>query len=261
MDRSRLLVEALNEGVETLHRMLAEDRLGEVDLEVEASIARVLRQRLKNATLITEESGVISWGGGGPPVLVLDPIDGSTNLLRGYSLYSLSLAIASGSSWDSIESGVVVNPALDQVFEACRGSGAYLNGKSVKPSSIVGLEDAMIAIDLNFKRIVDSSTASGIIDIIGRAAHVRCIGSDALEICMVASGRLEAFVDLRGILRITDFAAAGFILEEAGGYLFDKHLDRLKPKLEPGVRSSVVACSNMGIASELSKILKRYRLS
>jgi len=260
MDRSRLLIEALNVGVETLRRMLTEGRLDRVDLEVEASIARILKQRLKNATLITEERGVIAWGGGGPPILVLDPIDGTTNLLRGYSLYSLSLAIANGSSWDSIESGVVVNPTLNQVFEACRGTGAYLNGRSVKPSSIGRLSDAMVAIDLNFKRIMDNPTASSIVDIIGRAAHIRCIGSDALEICMVASGRIEAFIDLRGILRITDFTAAGFILEEAGGYLFDKHLDKLKPKLEPGVKSSIVACSNMDIALEISEIFKQYRL-
>jgi myo-inositol-1(or 4)-monophosphatase len=145
MDGSELLVEALSEGVRTLHRLLSEGRLEDVDLEVEASIARMLKQRLKNAALITEESGVISWGGGGPPILILDPIDGSTNLLRGYSLYSLSLAIADGSSWDTIESGVVVNPLLDEVFEACRGAGAYLNGRSLKTSGIPSLDRAMVA--------------------------------------------------------------------------------------------------------------------
>jgi len=260
MDGSELLVEALSEGVKTLRRLLSEGRLEDIDLEVEASIARMLKQRLKNAALITEESGVISWGGGGPPILILDPIDGSTNLLRGYSLYSLSLAIANGSSWDTIESGVVVNPLLDQVFEACRGAGAYLNGKSLKTSSIPSLDKAMVAVDLNFKEAIDSSTASSLLDIVGRAAHVRCMGSDALEICMVAAGKLEAFIDLRGILRLTDFAAAGFILEEAGGYLFDRYLARLKPKLEPGVRSSVIACCNLDIASEISGILKHRQL-
>ncbi|MEM2740014.1 MAG: inositol monophosphatase family protein [Candidatus Bathyarchaeia archaeon] len=256
MDRSELLLEALWEGVKTLRRLLSEKKLEGIDLDVEASIAGMLRQRLKNATLITEERGIISWGGGGPPILILDPIDGSTNLFRGYSLYSLSLAIANGSSWDTIESGVVVNPLLDEVFEACRGTGAYLNGEPMKTSSISSLDNAMIAIDLNFKEAIDSSTASSILDILGRAAHVRCIGSDALEICMVAAGRLEAFIDLRGVLRLTDFAAAGFILEESGGYLFDKRLARLKPKLEPGVRSSIIACNSMDIALELSKVLK-----
>lgn len=261
MSRSELLLEALEEGVETLNRVVAEGSLEEVDVRVEDSIARILKQKLKNATLITEESGIISWGGGGPPILILDPIDGTTNLLKGYSLYSLSLALAYGCNWDDIVSAVVVNPILNQVFEAYRGAGAYLNGRLMKPSSTVKLSEAMVAIDLNFKGVMDDPTALSIIEIVRRAAHVRCIGSDALEICMVASGSLDAFIDLRGILRLTDFAAAGFILEEAGGYLFDRGMDRLKPRLEYGVRSSIVACSNMDIASELSGIIKHYRLS
>ncbi|MEM4461470.1 MAG: inositol monophosphatase family protein [Candidatus Bathyarchaeia archaeon] len=261
MSRSELLLEALEGGVETLNRVVAEGSLEEVDVKVEDSIARILKQRLKNATLITEESGIISWGGGGPPILILDPIDGTTNLLKGYSLYSLSLALAYGYNWDDIVSAVVVNPILNQVFEAYRGAGAYLNDKLIKPSNTAKLSKAMVAIDLNFKGAIDDHTALSIIEIVRRAAHVRCIGSDALEICMVASGSLEAFIDLRGILRLTDFAAAGFILEEAGGYLFDKGMDRLKPRLEYGVRSPIVACSNMDIALELSEILTHYRLS
>lgn len=251
MDYLEIAVEALVEARYTLEKARAEGEVN-VDLAVEGAVARFLKSRLSKGLLITEESGIISWGGGGPPYMILDPIDGTTNMVRGYPCYSSSLAVASSPTWRGVEAGAVINLVSGEIFKASRGSGAYRGGELLRPSRVDRLAEAAVAVDLNLKGVY-GWVLDRVAPILRSARHVRCMGTDALEICMVASGALEAFIDLRGILRLTDFAAAVFIAEEAGAISLDGEACRLNPKIEPEARSSVIVCGNQAIAEEILK--------
>lgn len=146
--------------------------------------------------------------------IVIDPIDGTANFIRGanYSAISVGLLL------DGVpEIGVVFNPWSGELFKAQRGKGAFLNDKPIRVSGnplsqgIVVIGFTSYARDLNEKQF---RMFRGLFD---RCQDLRCFGSAALDICGVACGRWEAFVELR--LMPWDYAGAMCVLQEAGGIL------------------------------------------
>ncbi|MEM2570529.1 MAG: inositol monophosphatase family protein, partial [Thermoproteota archaeon] len=112
------------------------------------------------------------------------------------------------------------------------------------------LEEALIAVDLNVRGKIPGyvKRISGLVE---KAKHVRFLGTDALEICMVASGAADAFVDLRGFLRSLDFAAASLIVREAGGLVLNEKGEDLNVKLIPVSRSPIIAVASRKLAEEI----------
>jgi len=192
----------------------------QIDVIAENVLIEALRRHVQNATVLSEESGWIKIGLGGLPLFIIDPLDGSTNVVRGYPCASISMAVAEGFHLRDVFAGAVINLMSGDLFKAERGGEVYLNTRKVEPSDVKRLEEAFIAIDLNLSRGFPSYLKR-VGPIIERAAHVRFLGTDALETSFVAAGICDAFVDLRGVLRLTDFAAAAFIVEEAGGVVVD----------------------------------------
>ena len=226
-----------------------------MDFEAEKAIIEVLEKRLKSFTLISEESGIKTFGEGGYYVVV-DPIDGSTNALRGYPACSSAIAIAKGETMDSIIAAGVINLITGDVYYAEKGLGAYLNDLRIKPRDIRKIEDAFIAFELNIRSQITGYVLK-IAHLIERARHVRLIGSDALEICFIASGTSDAFVDLRGFLRAPDFAASAFILKEAGGIITDAQGQEIRCKLEPKARSTIIATCTPELHKDIIKRLRQ----
>jgi len=246
-------------GTEEAHRELGTGAGGDVmrviDLEVEKAIAESLAKSLKDFVLVSEESGLKTYGGGGR-VVVVDPLDGSTNVLRGYPACSSAVAIAEGMTLRDVVAAGVVNLVTGDLYYAEMGLGAYLNDKRMRPRNTKRVEEAFIAFELNVRGQI-GGYVSRIAELIERARHVRLIGSDALEICFVASGTSDAFVDLRGFLRAPDFAASAFILKEAGGIITDADGRELNCKLEPKARSAMVATCTPELHEDIMKRLKR----
>jgi len=220
-----------------------------LDFEAEKAIVESLASGLRDFTLMSEESGIKEFGRGGYTVVV-DPIDGSTNALRGYPACSSAIAIAEGDTVDSIVAAGVINLVTGDVYYAEKGLGAYLNDVKVKPRNIGKVEDAFIAFELNIRGQM-RGYVSKMASLIEVARHVRLIGSDALEICFIASGTSDAFVDLRGFLRAPDFAASIFILKEAGGVATDANGHELKCKLEPKARSTIIAACTQDLHNDI----------
>lgn len=226
-----------------------------LDFEIEKAVVESLSKDLGRFTLVSEESGIKEYGRGKYSV-ILDPLDGSSNALRGYPACSSAVAIAEGEFLDDIVAAGVINLVTGDIYYAERNVGAYLNDSKVKPRNVRRVEEAFIAFELNVRGQI-AGYVLRIAEIIEKARHVRLIGSDALELCLIASGASDAFIDLRGFLRVPDFAASTFILQEAGGIVTDSNGKKLSCKLDPKSRSTLIATCTMELHEDILNRLKR----
>ncbi|MEM3692402.1 MAG: inositol monophosphatase family protein [Candidatus Bathyarchaeia archaeon] len=227
-----------------------------IDLVAEGAVLDVIRRYFHNATLLSEESGEMKIGKGGFPLFVLDPIDGSTNAIRGYPCFSSSLAIANGYEFSRVQAAGVINIPSGDLFTAEVGRGAFLNGKRIRPSEVKRISEALLAIDLNVRR-GGSEYLEKIRQVLLKARHIRFLGTDALEIALVSSGTCDAFVDLRRFLRVTDVAAAAFIVQEGKGIVVDGEGNPLDLKMDLKTRVSLIASGTKELCDEiLSNLVK-----
>jgi myo-inositol-1(or 4)-monophosphatase len=162
-------------------------------------------------TLISEEVGKCEIGGKNG-TLFLDPVDGTYNAAHGIPFYALSIALA--------EEGVVVKGfvrdlAHGDTFTASRREGAFLNGRPIRVSSIHSLQESTMS-------VYGKKFDPGQVLYLGqKIRRWRLFGASALELAYVGSGRIDAFIDMRRTLRVTDAAAGMLICEEAGGFVSD----------------------------------------
>lgn len=225
-----------------------------LDFELEKVVVESIVKDLGGFTLVSEESGVKECGEG-EYVVVVDPLDGSTNALRGYPACSSAIAIAKGEYLKDVVAAGVINLVTGDLYYAEKGLGAYLNNSRIRPRNTGRVEEAFVAFELNVRGQI-SGYVSRIAKLIEKARHVRLIGSDALEICFIASGTSDAFVDLRGFLRAPDFAASAFILKEAGGIITDVYGNMLNCKLDPKARSTIIATCTMELHRDIMSKLR-----
>jgi myo-inositol-1(or 4)-monophosphatase len=97
------------------------------------------------------------------------------------------------------------------------------------------------------------------IRIFEQTKHLRHLGANALEICYVADGTTDAFIDLRGKLRVTDMAAAQLILREAGGVITTQKGESLDAPLTATQRVSFIAAANKTIYKKIQALIKNQR--
>lgn len=143
---------------------------------------------------------------------IIDPIDGTTNFIKGYGHSAVSVGLAKDGE---LIAGVVLDPDLDNLFYAEKGKGAYLNGKRIYASDCA-LKDSLVLFGTcPYERELAEKTFALTKEIFYNCLEVRRSGSAALDICYVACGKADLYYEL--ILRPWDIAAACVILEEAGG--------------------------------------------
>ena len=148
---------------------------------------------------------------------IIDPIDGTTNFAHTFPVFCVSIALEQKGV---VVVGVVYDPMRDELFEAVRGRGAFLNGARVKVSDIPELGKALLA--TGFPYDVRTSSFNNVREFnafIVRAQAIRRCGSAALDLCYVACGRFDGFWELK--LKPWDVAAGALIVEEAGGRVSD----------------------------------------
>ena len=232
------------------------DSLKLVDLSAEKAIVETLQNHNISFTLISEESGVKKFGGSPQQFYVtVDPIDGTTNLVHQIPFYCYSIAISTKPVLSDVSIGMVVDLFHDITYFAQKGKGAYCNEQKIAPSTCKDLEDAMVGLDVNNAKTEDF--ISRIANLIKEIKHIRHFGSNALEICYVADGKTEAFVDIRGKLRTTDLAASYLILKEAGGTLITLENCPLDAKLDPKTNVNFIASGNNRIREKILNLLKK----
>lgn len=152
-----------------------------------------------------------------PTRWILDPIDGTTNLVYGYNMCSISLALCVD---EVIEFGVVYDPFHDETFTAIRGEGAYYNGKKLDKIKDRELGDCIIEFGAGSTKKNYADIAFGIAkEVFENCLDIRRICSSALSVCYIASGKINGYFEK--VLKPWDYAAATLILEECGGKCSD----------------------------------------
>ncbi len=231
------------------------DLMKPVDLAAETAIVKTLNGQNISFTLISEESGIEKYGSEPQDCYVtVDPIDGTTNLVHGLPFYASSIAISQKPELADVYAGMVVDLAHDVAYTAFEGRGAFRNGKKIETSRVVSLDDAVVGLDLNTyktKEVVPKVTA-----LIVNTKHIRHFGANAFEVCYVAGGLTDAFIDLRGKIRTTDVAAGFLIVKEAGGIVSTPDNQTLNVKLDPTQKLSFIASANIEIHRKIVSLVK-----
>ncbi|MFQ6075065.1 MAG: inositol monophosphatase family protein [Candidatus Bathyarchaeia archaeon] len=225
-----------------------------IDALAEEIIIRNLRESGTPCILISEECGSMRIGESPSEYVVVDSVDGTTNATHNIPFYATSLASADGPRLRSIKAGLVMDLHHGTTFSAERGKGAFSEGKRrLRPSRVGRVEEALIALDFNAPR--DPTFIHRLVPLLERGRKFRHFGANALEVCYVASGAIDAFVDIRGWLRVTDMAAAYLVLREAGGVVVTPEGDELDGRLRTEERLSFVAASNPRLCGEILRLL------
>ena len=230
------------------------DFMKPMDLAAETAIVDTLKLHKVSFTLISEESGVKKFGETPDACFVtVDPIDGSTNFMHGLPFYCCSIAVSDKPTLRDVYAGIVSDLVHGATYTALKDQGAFCNGEKIKPSTNSILHESVIGLDLNtykVKEIVPKLTS-----LIAETKHIRHFGANALELCFVAGGSTDAFVDVRGKLRTTDVAAAFLILKEAGAIVTTPYNQPINMELDPKRTLSFVASGNKQIHEKILRLV------
>jgi len=180
-----------------------------VDVASEQLIRREIRA-VRPADAFVGEEGDDTAGTSGV-TWVADPIDGTVNFLYSIPQFAVSLAARVG---DEVVAGVVHNPLSGETFTAILGGGAFLGGEPITVSGCRDLATALVGIGYTYRADVRAHQAVETSRLVAVVRDIRRLGSAALDLCFVACGRLDAYVE-RG-LKPWDLAAGRLIASEAG---------------------------------------------
>ena len=212
-----------------------------VDLRADAAALAVLHAA--GCAVMSEESGLTSpEGGGGGLTVVLDPLDGSTNASRGVPWFATALCAVDSRG---MRASVVANQAaVDDRWWASRGGGAVRNGAAVRTSGCASLSSAVVGV-------------SGMPRERPGWAQFRALGAAALDICLVASGALDAWIDFNRH-GAWDYLASLLVLREAGGA--DAELEGRDPvALGHADRRTVLVAATGGLLDEVVGVRRAHR--
>ena len=245
----------LNEPQPDLGKGAGGDPMKPVDLAAEKAIIEVLQQSGASFTLISEESGVKEFGENPAQYYVtVDPIDGTTNLVHGLPFYASSIAISTQPTLSTVFAALVTDLVHDTTYTAIEGKGAYRDSEEIASSTLDSLETALVGLDLNTYKVKE--IAPQLTDLIQKTKHIRHFGANALELCYVADGTTDAFIDIRGKLRTTDLAAAYLIVKEACGKITTPTGEALEATLDPAQTIKFVASGNTQIQKLILSLVK-----
>lgn len=198
----------------------ARDYVSEIDRNAEQLIITALRKAYPNHGILGEESGLSQGSGDGADYLwIIDPLDGTTNFLRGVPHYAVSIACKYRGR---LEHAVIIDPVRQEEFTASRGRGAALNGRRLRVGSRKSLEGALLGTGFPFRDgQMDNLEAylSMFRSLVGQTAGVRRAGAASLDLAYVAAGRFDAFWEFG--LSEWDTAAGALLIQEAGGLVSD----------------------------------------
>jgi myo-inositol-1(or 4)-monophosphatase len=213
-----------------------------IDIVAEEAVIRTVKKHGMCPTFIGEECGKISGQEG---YLIIDPIDGTRNATAGLPFYCCSLAYSEENKLSSVSRAAIMDLFRGDIYTASESRGAWMNNFKIEPLNKKRQDDDLI-IGMNISR-TSSNDLILLSKIIGIADHIRLFGANALELCYLAKGSLDAYIDLRGKIRATDIAAAYLIVKEAGGIIYSPSEQVLDAELAADSRMSYIAFSNANL--------------
>ncbi len=209
------------------------------DKRAETAILEILSQ-VHDVRIVTEERGVFGKKGARWSVLV-DPLDGSSNFERGIPFYCTSIAVLEGDRMRDANWAVIRNHVNGDVYLAERGCGSTKNRRTIHTSTTTELSESLLTVDMCRARSGEVRRLAPLIASVQRQVH---FGANALELCYIAEGRVDGFVDVRGRMRVTDFGGGYLMVREAGGVVTGEDGRGLDPALNLTQRFSYIAAAN-----------------
>lgn len=209
-DAGRLLTDPA--AVRDIHAKGAADFVTNVDVLVQETLKARLAQLTPEAQFMGEEQdndGLDMT----KPCWILDPVDGTTNLIHRYGASAISLALAEEGR---VVFGVVYDPFHGECFTARLGEGSLLNGSPIHVSGAAALSEALLSVGTTpGKRTMADASFRTMRNLFDRCQDVRRLGCASLDMSYVACGRQDGYVELTAMP--WDYAAGWLILTEAGG--------------------------------------------
>ena len=210
----------------------------ELDEKAQELITQMILQRHHDHAIFGEEGiggdqdSEFQW--------VVDPLDGTVNYFYGIPHFCVSVALRQK---EEILVGVIYDPMREELFTAERGGPALLNGKPMAVSARTKLSEAIVSVGLAKVAQTINLGLPVMQDLIHRVRKCRMMGSAALDLAYVASGRLDAYIEAG--VRIWDVAAGVLLVENAGGHVL------MTPRPDAPDKITVVASS--GLIAEISE--------
>ncbi len=189
------------------------DFVSDADLTAETTIATALRNHQPHYGWLGEETGARDGTADGLRWIV-DPLDGTTNFLKGLPHWAVSIALYQG---DAPRSAVIYDPVKGELFSADAGTGAYLNGTPIRVSPPPTLNTALLAtgVPAGERNTYLPHCLRDLEALMPATAGIRRWGVASLDLAYVAAGRLDAYWERN--LGAWDIAAGVLIVQEAGG--------------------------------------------
>ncbi len=182
-----------------------------VDIETEKKLVSDLTELIPGCMFITEEGTKKSqqlseycW--------IIDPLDGTTNFLKGIPVFSISVALTEG---DEIILGIVHDIMQDECFYSWKGGGSYCNGKKISVSDTNTISESVIATGFPYQRNWMDNLNRILIEVLNKSRGVRRLGSAAIDLAYTSCGRFDGYYETR--LNSWDMAAGILLIQEAGG--------------------------------------------
>ncbi len=218
------------------------DYVTQVDIAVQDFLKTALHELEPDIQFLGEETGLQRMNA--DSYWILDPVDGTTNLMHDYQHSVVSLALCRNKE---IVWGVVYDPFHDELFSAAKGEGSFLNGSPIHVSSAQKLSETIIGIG-TAKRELAKENFSRFLKVYENSQDIRRLGSAALELAYTACGRQGGYFE--AYLNPWDYAAGMLLVQEAGGKVSDwngKELDQ--------AQGSHVVGTNGNVHEELLRLL------
>lgn len=204
------------------------DLVTEADIAAQEAVQRIVQQAFPKHGFVAEENVAIPSQESGYRWIV-DPLDGTTNYVHRMPDYAVSVALE---QHGRVLVGCIFNPAHGECFTAVRGQGAFLNGRQLRVSGIERLPLAMVGASFPPRMTRHSRDIDRFADMLVAAQSLRRLGSAALNLAYVASGRLDGY--WAASIKPWDIAAGILLVTEAGGDVRDvsgQPLDLDQPRL------------------------------
>lgn len=186
------------------------DIVTNVDLASESEIFRILKNRFPSIPFLSEETANSDISN--DPLWVIDPLDGTSNFIRGIELFTIAIALC-------VEAvpvvAVVYNPISHKLYTAQKGRGAFLNDHRISISDVASLEESTITMNMSYNNKEREIILENIKHVLFKIDGLRMFFSSEHELCLVAEGSSDAAVMYE--THPWDVAAGCLIIQEAGG--------------------------------------------
>jgi myo-inositol-1(or 4)-monophosphatase len=181
-----------------------------LDVQTQDLITRRILDRFPDHALYGEEG--IAGNQHSEWQWIVDPIDGTVNYFYGVPHYSISIALRRG---DELQLGVIYDPSRDELWQTVKGGESQLNGRAIRVSDRTDLGDAIVSIGFAKSKATINAGLQLLPKYVERVRKCRMMGSAALDLAYVATGRLDAYIEQS--VSLWDVAAGKLLVENAGG--------------------------------------------